>query len=160
MKKNGQLNTSPILSATTGITVRFSEVDSLRVVWHGHYIKYFEDAREAFGVQYGLGYLDVFSHGFVTPIVRSICEHKSPIHYGDIVEVEARYIDTQAAKLVFHYTVHNKSTGKIAATGETVQVFLDNNNELMLTLPEFLIAWKQRWAIRNNQETRKEEQQA
>ena len=24
------------------IPVRFNEVDSLRVVWHGHYIKYFE----------------------------------------------------------------------------------------------------------------------
>lgn len=159
MKKNGHLPSFPALSATTGITVRFSEVDSLRVVWHCHYIKYFEDAREAFGARYGLGYLDVFAHGFVTPIVRTECDHKSPIHYGDEVEVEARYIDTQAAKLIFQYTVFNKSTGKIAATGETIQVFLDDKNELMLTLPEFLVAWKRKWGILTNQEARKEEQQ-
>lgn len=37
--------------------IRFSEVDSMNVVWHGSYPLYFEDAREAFGRKYGLGYL-------------------------------------------------------------------------------------------------------
>ena len=29
--------------------VRFSEVDSMHIVWHGNYIKYLEDGREGFG---------------------------------------------------------------------------------------------------------------
>jgi len=49
-----------MLKNTTQIIVKFSEVDSLRVVWHGHYVRYFEDGREAFGKQYNLGYLDIF----------------------------------------------------------------------------------------------------
>ena len=44
----------------TEVPIRFSEVDSLRVVWHGHYIKFFEDGREAFGREHGLTYLDVY----------------------------------------------------------------------------------------------------
>ena len=43
-----------ILSVTKPFEIRFSEVDSMGVVWHGHYVKYFEDAREAFGAKYGL----------------------------------------------------------------------------------------------------------
>ena len=31
------------------LRIRFNEIDALGIVWHGHYIKYFEDAREAFG---------------------------------------------------------------------------------------------------------------
>ena len=37
------------------VKVRFSEVDSMAVVWHGNYVKYLEDGREAFGLQFGVG---------------------------------------------------------------------------------------------------------
>ncbi len=54
---------------TIKIRIRFSEVDSLKVVWHGHYLKYFEDGREAFGRQYGIGYMDFFANGIIVPLV-------------------------------------------------------------------------------------------
>ena len=55
------------------ILVRFSEVDSMRIVWHGNYLKYFEDGREAFGLKYNLGYLDVYKHNVMIPIVKVNC---------------------------------------------------------------------------------------
>ena len=48
------------LSETARIQVRFSEVDSIKMVWHGHYITYMEDAREAFGRKYGLEYMYIY----------------------------------------------------------------------------------------------------
>ncbi len=48
---------SRILSASKELEIRFSEVDSMNIVWHGSYPLYFEDAREAFGKKYGLGYM-------------------------------------------------------------------------------------------------------
>ena len=41
--------TSGVLKASRMLEIRFSEVDSMKIVWHGSYAKYFEDAREAFG---------------------------------------------------------------------------------------------------------------
>ena len=52
------------------IEVRFHEVDSLRIVWHGNFIKYFEIGREAFGKEFGLTYMQVYDHGFFMPIVK------------------------------------------------------------------------------------------
>ena len=40
------------LTASKDIEVRFSEVDMMKVVWHGAYPLYLEDAREAFGEKY------------------------------------------------------------------------------------------------------------
>ena len=40
------------------VRVRFSETDNLGVVWHGNYVKYFEDGREAFGREHNISYLD------------------------------------------------------------------------------------------------------
>ena len=48
----------------------------MRVVWHGEYVRYFEDGREAFGEQYpGLGYLDIYNSGYTTPIVEMHVEY-------------------------------------------------------------------------------------
>ena len=47
------------LKETTNIRVRFNETDPLGIVWHGNYLKYFEDGREAFGKEFGMEYLDM-----------------------------------------------------------------------------------------------------
>lgn len=129
------------------VPIRFSEVDSLRVVWHGNYLIYFEAGREAFGKEFDLEYLDVFDKGFVTPIVRSEIEHKLPLYYGDTAVVETEFVDHAAAKIVFRYRVFSKKTGKLAATGQSTQVFTDHDGELWITLPDFFSAWKKQHGL-------------
>ena len=51
--------------------VSFYEMDPMQVVWHGEYVRYLEDGREAFGRRYpGIGYLDFYNscgiHGVYT----------------------------------------------------------------------------------------------
>ena len=133
--------TSKELSYTSEVRVRFSECDPLGIVWHGNYIQFFEDAREAFGRHHGISYLDQKAHNFSTPIVASKCEHKLPLAYGDVAKVTATYIDSAAAKMVFRYEILNPE-GQVVCTGETVQVFVELGGELSLTLPDFFRDWK------------------
>jgi acyl-CoA thioester hydrolase len=130
------------LSHTVEIEVKFSEVDSLHIVWHGHYVRYFEDARESFGKKYKLHYLDVFNKGFIIPIVKINIDYKTPLLYGDTAIIIVTYIPTPAAKIIFRYEIRSKNEKRIVATGETVQVFLDKKNNLILTNPEFFETWK------------------
>lgn len=51
------------LKSSKHIDIRFSEVDSMNVVWHGSYPLYFEDAREQFGADYDLGYMRFVDEG-------------------------------------------------------------------------------------------------
>ena len=139
--------TKPQLVETTEVKVRFSEVDSLRIVWHGHYIKYFEEGREAFGAKYGIGYLQILEQGYLTPIVKVTCDHKKPLEYGDTAVIESRFIDNEAAKIIFEFTITKKSTGEVVATGSTTQVFLNHDRELLLTPPPHFVEWKRRWGL-------------
>ena len=41
------------LECAAEVTVRFQEVDSMGVVWHGHYLTFFEEGRAAFGREFG-----------------------------------------------------------------------------------------------------------
>jgi acyl-CoA thioester hydrolase len=133
-----------ILSERVVVPVRFSEVDSLRIVWHGHYIKYFEEGREAFGRKYGLGYLQVFENGLLTPIVHTSCDYKKPLQYGDCAVVETKFVDCDAAKLIFEFIVYNQKNMEIVAEGKSIQVFLDKNFELILNIPPFFAEWKKK----------------
>jgi acyl-CoA thioester hydrolase len=123
--------------------VRFSEADPLGIVWHGHYIRYFEDGRESFGKQYGLGYLDFFRNGFVIPVVKLECEYKRSLKYGDRVLVETEFVPVEAAKVIFRYRLLNSSTMELAATGSSIQVFLDKDETILqLNNPPFFYDWK------------------
>jgi acyl-CoA thioester hydrolase len=131
------------LSSRTEVLVRFNEADPLGIVWHGHYIRYFEDGREAFGIMHGLGYLEVYKLGFVIPVVSVQCDFKRSLRYGDRVIVETKYIPSEAAKLKFTYRLFNAATGELVATGSSVQVFLNKEDSvLQLSNPPFFEEWK------------------
>ena len=123
--------------------VKFSEVDSLGIVWHGHYIRYFEDGRESFGRKYKLGYLDFYKNGFVVPIVNIQVDYKRSLKYGDRLLVETIYIFNESAKVNFKYRLLNEDTGEVVVTGSTTQVFLNRNDmTLQLVNPDFYQEWK------------------
>lgn len=125
------------------LDVRFSDTDAMAVVWHGNYLRYFEDGREHFGEKFCLEYLDVYNQGFFTPIVKSEINHKAPIHYGDKVKIITKYIKQRASKIVFEYTIINIDTNVICATGKTIQVFLSaNERTLELNKPDFYVKWE------------------
>lgn len=147
MKRNRKIGSSPAaLSCTTQTTVRFSEVDSMQVVWHGEYVRYFEDGREAFGREYpGLGYLDFYANGYTAPIVDLQLQYVSPLTVNDIAVIETRFIESPAAKLCFEYIIHRKSDGALVARGSSVQVFVNAEGNMELNNPIFFEEWKSQW---------------
>ena len=147
MKRNREIGVhEAVLSNTTHTVVRFSEVDSMRVVWHGAYVRYFEDGREAFGRQYpGIGYLDFYADGYTAPVVDLQLQYIAPLSVDDVAVIETRFIDTPAAKLCFEYIIRRQSDGALVARGSSVQVFVDGDGNMCLNAPAFFEEWKQRW---------------
>lgn len=133
------------LSMITSLKVRFHECDPLQIVWHGNYLKYFEEGREAFCRLHGISYNHAKDQGISTPIVKSACEHKLPLKYGDTFEIETSFINSEAAKMIFEYRIIKN--GNLICTGQTVQVFLDANGLLQLKNPPFFLDWKQKMGL-------------
>lgn len=103
----------------TSLRVRFSEVDSMQIVWHGEYVRYFEDGREAFGREFaGLGYMDIYASGYTAPIVELHLQYRKPLKVNDSAVVETRYIATEAAKVCFEYTIRSATDGEVVAEGQ------------------------------------------
>ncbi|MGO2358684.1 MAG: acyl-CoA thioesterase [Mesonia sp.] len=128
------------------VRVRFNDCDPLQVVWHGNYITYFEDGREAFNRSYGIPYMKMFDEGFATPVVKSYCEHKLFLKYEDVATVRTTFYNTPAAKIHFKYEVFNQHK-ELVCTGETVQVFTNKEGQLSLSIPDFFRKWKEKLGL-------------
>lgn len=133
------------LKETIEFAIRFSEVDSMNIVWHGSYPLYFEDAREAFGKKYDLGYLKIFHNGYFAPLVELSFQYKKPLAYDMRPAITITYCPTDAAKIVFNYEIHDTADGSLIATGHSVQVFMDTQYQLVWFNPPFYEEWKKQW---------------
>ena len=135
------------LKASKLLDIRFSEVDSMNVVWHGSYMLYFEDARELFGEKFDLTYMGYVRHGYYAPMVEMNIQWKKPILYGMRPRIDIIYRPTVAAKVVFDYEIHDTADESLIATAHSVQVFMDLNYQLVLYCPEFYVEWQKRWKV-------------
>ncbi|MDR3194741.1 MAG: acyl-CoA thioesterase [Tannerella sp.] len=135
------------LKTSKEIEVRFSEVDSMKIVWHGAYALYFEDAREAFGKEFGLSYQHYFANECYAPLVDLRFSYKKPLFHGQRARVDITYRNVPAAKIIFDYEIHLLPDNSLIATGTSTQVFLDKSFNLMWSSPFFYEAWKKK----NNQ---------
>jgi acyl-CoA thioester hydrolase len=135
------------LTSTVEFPVRFSEVDSMQIVWHGQYVKYMEEGREDFGRKFGISYMRIKENGYMAPVVKLSCDFKKTLSYEDTVIVETHYVNSRAAKIIYSFKIFRGSDKELIATGESIQVFLDKNNELVLTIPPFYADWKKKWGL-------------
>lgn len=115
--------------------VRFPEVDSYGVVWHGHYVQYFEVARNALCAAFGLTPADALAHGYKVPITKVSMDLKRPARLDDRLAVTTRLAPPETAKLAMSYEIRRETTGELLASGSTEQVILDPSGQLLLTFP-------------------------
>ena len=135
-----------MLSETIKVQVRFSEVDAIHAVWHGNYVQYMEDAREAFGRKYGLGYKLIFDSGFTAPVYDMHLRYHQMATVDDVLLVTINYRPMEGGKLVFEYEICREQDGAKVLTAETTQLFVTREGEFYPACPPFFDEWKERWA--------------
>ena len=127
------------------IQVKFSEIDSIRRVWHGSYITYFEDGRESFGRHFpGIGYDVMQRTGIYAPIYDLHVRFLAPLQMNDVAVIHTTYIPKPGARLDYSYKVYRESDGALCAEGTTTQLFLDTDGNLMVEAPDFYAEWKKK----------------
>ena len=135
---------SRFLEASVDLEVRFSEVDSMGVVWHGRYLDYFESGRVALGRRYEIDYHTIVREGYVAPLVHAELDYLRPARFGETLTVRARLHDEAGARITMTYRI-TAGDGEVVAEGLTAQAFTDLRGELMLTRPDFYDRWLARW---------------
>lgn len=135
------------LSETVRVQVRFSEVDSIKMVWHGHYMTYMEDAREAFGRKYGLEYMYIYDSGYLAPMFDIKMRYHQTATVDDVLLVTITCRSTKGAKLVFDYEIRKESDNALVFTAESTQLFTTHEGLFEPSCPAFLDEWKKKYGL-------------
>ena len=123
----------------TPVQVRFNEVDAYGVVWHGHYIGWFEAGRNELTERFQMGPLHLKDKNLLAPVVEVSCQYKLPATYGDSLIVQTTMERTEVAKLIFHYRILHRESGKVLATGASTHVLTDLKGNLLYRVPQEIL---------------------
>lgn len=126
-------------SAKVIIKVPFHDVDSMSIVWHGNYPKYFAAARCALLDDIGYNYNQMAESGFGWPIIEMSLKYVKPAVFNQNIVVEARLVEYEN-RLKFQYLITDLETGAKLTKGSTTQVAVDmQNHEMRLYSPQILL---------------------
>ena len=101
--------------------VAFFDVDSYRIVWHGHYPKYFEIARCQLLEKIGYPYQKMEESGYFFPVIDFQSRYVKPIVFRQKIRVSAT-LKSWENKLVIDYLITDLASGDKLTKGRTTQV--------------------------------------
>ena len=133
MRKQGPI------AAEVEVEVPFHDVDLAGVVWHGHYMKYLENARWAVMNRIGFGLDAMLESGFIWPVVGLEVKYIRAARYGERLRVRVSIVEWDA-KLVLNYLMLDAKDGSRIGRAQTTQVAVERETgTLQLVSPACLI---------------------
>ena len=128
-----------VLQAEVEVLVPFFDVDSMDVVWHGHYIKYFEVARCALLERIGHNYTQMRDAGYAWPIIDVQLRYIRGARFNQRIVVRADLLEWEN-RLKIIYLISDAETGERLTRGSTVQVAVEiASREMLLASPSVFV---------------------
>ena len=110
-----------VIHEDTEVLVPFFDVDSMDVVWHGHYVKYLEVARCALLDHFGHNYTHMRDAGYAWPVIDMQLRYMRGATFGQRLSVRAGLVEWEN-RLKIHYLISDAATGERMTRASTVQV--------------------------------------
>ena len=133
MRKDG------VMQVEVEMLVPFFDVDSMDVVWHGHYVKYFEIARCALLERIGHNYQQMRDAGYAWPIIDVQLRYMRGARFNQRIVVRADLVEWEN-RLKINYLIRDAETGERMTRGSTVQVAVEiASREMLLASPRVFV---------------------
>ncbi|MEW7856243.1 MULTISPECIES: thioesterase family protein [Pseudomonas] len=125
-----------VLHADTEIQVPFFDVDTMHVVWHGHYVKYLEVARCALLDKLGHNYQQMRDSGYAWPVIDLQLRYVRGAVFGQKLNVRASLVEWEN-RLKINYLISDLETGERLTRASSVQVAVEiASREMQLASPK------------------------
>ena len=119
--------------------VEFYDVDTMRVFWHGNYVKYMEKARCALLNSVNFGYLEMEKCGTAFPVVDMKLKYVRSLRFGDTVRVVS-YLTEYENCIKIKYEIYNAESGELCTKAESTQMAMSiATSESSIVCPQIFI---------------------
>jgi acyl-CoA thioester hydrolase len=124
-----------VITERVAIKVQFYDLDPMRVVWHGNYARFLEQARAALFAKLGFGYTEMARSEYAWPIVGLQVKYVRPILPDRTIEVTATLVEYDP-RIRIKYVITDDATGEVLTRAQTTQVTVERaTNELCYETP-------------------------
>ncbi|MEW5799491.1 MAG: thioesterase family protein [Bacteroidota bacterium] len=113
------------IAHTTDIRIRYAETDGMRVVYHGNYFIFFEQARTELLRSIGLPYAKVEAMGIFVIVIEAHANYKRSALYDDLLHVKAMVRELPTNKIKIEYEVRRNNEEEVIVDGYTLHTFLN-----------------------------------
>ena len=125
-----------VLHSDTEILVPFFDIDTMNVVWHGHYVKYLEVARCALLDKIGHNYTAMLESGYAWPVIDMQLRYVRGAVFGQTINVRASLVEWEN-RLKVNYLITDLASGERLTRASTVQVAVEvASREMQLASPK------------------------
>ena len=125
-----------VFHSDTEILVPFFDVDTMNVVWHGHYVKYLEVARCALLHKIGHNYTAMLESGYAWPVIDMQLRYVRGAVFGQTINVRASLVEWEN-RLKVNYLITDLVSGERLTRATTVQVAVEiATREMQLASPK------------------------
>ncbi len=124
-----------MISENLTLEVPFFDVDSMNIVWHGHYAKYLELARCKLLEKIGYSYQAMAKSGYGFPIIDMHIKYIQPITFGQHIHISATLTEWEY-RIKIQYKISDLNSNKKLTTAQTVQAAVNiATKEMRLQCP-------------------------
>ena len=128
-----------VLHVDSEVLVPFYDVDSMDVVWHGHYVKYLEVARCALLDHVGHNYVQMKAEGYAWPVIDLQLRYVRGAVFGQRLKVRASLVEWEN-RLKINYLISDAITGERMTRASSVQVAVHiDSGEMQLASPQVML---------------------
>ena len=120
-----------MISARVQIQAQFYHLDPMEVVWHGNYVRFFEQARCALLDKIDYNYPQMYESGYVWPIVDMRVKFVRPVRFAQTIDIEATLVEYEN-RIKINYLITDAQSGEKITKGFTIQVAVDAQTQEML----------------------------
>ena len=119
------------------LKVPFHDLDPMQMVWHGHYLKYFDIARSGLFDDSGVDFYSYFKRtNTLFPISKTTTKHIVSLRYRDEFKCKATVVEAQY-KIVVAFQIRLIENNQICAKGRSEQVAVKYPEmEIMFEIPD------------------------
>ena len=111
------------------------------IVYHTHYLDYFEIARTEALRNVGLPYKSLEENGVFMPVVDLAISYKRPAKYDDLLVIRTRMnMSESATRVTFNYEVVRKGEEDLLVTGHVTLCFFDRKTRRPIRAPEHIVS--------------------
>lgn len=126
------MNLAPkTLTHSTTYRVIYGDTDTMGIVYHANYLRWFEIGRTELFRHLGLPYREIEARGLMLPVSEVTCKYLTPARYDDLIVIEATLNPGFRAGMQFDYAITSRDGAITHTRGYTRHAFINAQGKVV-----------------------------